>query len=316
MLLDPTLSLPPSGAPPSDDEILSELKRKSARGCAGLAEQASFSGAVDGKALDDVTARNDHDLLQRLHKNIVTSMQSIQLGMIKQSLGAEHISVDQITDDLRRDWVTQDGRFLIQAYPKGNARDHQTLIDFTDAVRRIAPDASGAPISIRESGHTITGAFIHAGIYALLAIRLLALVVLRRIADVARFAGAAAFWPEILTLATMVVIGLPVEFCQHHCLTVAAEPRRFLCNLLCIIRARRAAEPPAIQHGARGSFQRRNGVLWLSDRWRCSPHTGTAGMGKLLVIALFWSLLCTFIVLPALCVEKRRNLTDTAKCPT
>ena len=46
----------------------------------------------------------------------------------------------------------------------------------------MAPGATGAPISIRESGRTIVGAFVEAGILSFIAIIILLALVLRRAA--------------------------------------------------------------------------------------------------------------------------------------
>src|SRR5664280_2943041 len=56
-----------------------------------------------------------------------------------------------------------------------------------------------------------TGAFIHAGSYALLAIAFLSFLILRRLRDVL-ILMAPLFLAGILTLATIVLIGLPLNF--------------------------------------------------------------------------------------------------------
>src|SRR5262249_26115374 len=154
--------------------------------------------------------RNDHDLMRRLHNDLIAGMEK-RLAMVRESLQARKVTVDDITDDLKQDWVTKDGQYLVQVHAKGNPRDYRTLVAFTRAVRQITPDAGGTPISIQESGKTVTGAFIHAGVYAVGAITLLSLLILRRPRDVAMLL-APLILAGILTLATIVLIGLPLNF--------------------------------------------------------------------------------------------------------
>ena len=251
-------------------------------------------------AINTVVERNDHLLLQALHTNLVTVMQR-KLEIIKQSLSAEQVSIDSITEDLRRDWVTSDGRFLIQVYPKGNPRDHKTLISFTDEVRRIAPDATGAPISIQESAHTVTAAFIHAGIYALLTIALLCFAVLRSVRDVLMLM-APLLLAGILTLATIVLIGLPLNFAN-----IIAIPLLLSLGVSYAIYfvsyARAGQKNPMQSSMARAVLFSAATALVAFGSLAASSHPGTSGMGKLLTIALSYSLLCSFFLLSALLEE-------------
>jgi hypothetical protein len=249
------------------------------------------------KAIEAVVERNDHLLLQRLHKNLVTVMQS-KLEIIKQSLSAEEVSTDSITEDLRRDWITPDGQALIQVYPKGNPRDHKTLISYTDEVRQIAPDATGAPISIQESAHTVTDAFIYAGVYALLTIALLSFVVLRSVRDVVILI-APLLLAGVLTMATIVLIKLPLNFAN-----IIAIPLLLSLGVSYAIYfvsyARAGQKNPMQSSMARAVLFSAATALVAFGSLAISSHPGTSGMGKLLTIALSYSLACSFILLNAL----------------
>ena len=122
-LLGPTLSLPPL-APPDDDEVYDSLRR--AAGTLHALETGHPSAARLATALDTVVARRDRDLLQRLYKNIVSVLQN-QLNMARQGLDAGQVTVDSITEDLRRDWVTPDGRYMLDVYPKGGPPNQGAL---------------------------------------------------------------------------------------------------------------------------------------------------------------------------------------------
>ena len=112
---------------------------------------------------------------------------------------------------LRRDWLAPDGRARMEVAPRGDKNDNDNLRRFTDAVRKIAPEASGAPISILESGDTVVRAFFQAGIMALASISVLLWLALRRIGDVA-LTLAPLLLAGVMTMEICVLIDLPLNF--------------------------------------------------------------------------------------------------------
>lgn len=295
MIFASTLNATPPDKQASDAEIIDALKKVLEKLRTVANQPASVTRLAN--AIDTVIQRNDTQLLQRLHHNLVSVMQN-KLDLIKQTLSADTVTIASITDDLRRDWVTPDGQFLLQVYPKGNARDHKILIAFTDAVRQIAPDATGAPISIQESAKTISQAFIYAGLYALLTIAVLSFLILRRVLDVI-FLMAPLLLAGILTLATIVLIELPLNFAN-----VIALPLLLSLGVSYAIYfvsyARAGFKNPLQSSMARAVLFSAATALVAFGSLSLSSHTGTSGMGKLLLIALLYSLSCSFILLPAL----------------
>lgn len=285
--------------PPSDAEVFAFLQ-KLMSDLRALPDQPASAVRL-AKALEGVVEKNDPVFLQQLHKNFVTVMQG-KLDSIKQILSAENVTIDSITDDLRRDWVTQDGQFLVEVYPKGNARDHNILIAFTNAVREIAPDATGAPISIQESAQTVTSAFIDAGIYALLTIALLSFLILRSVRDVALMM-APLFFAGILTLATIVLIELPLNFANIIALPLLLS-LGVSYAIYFVSYARSGQENPLQSSMARAVLYSAATTLVAFGSLSLSSHTGTSGMGKLLTIALIYTLACSFFLLPALLASK------------
>jgi uncharacterized protein len=297
-----TLNASPPQTPLSDAEIIDALHKVVEKLHSVPNQPASITRLA--KAIEAVITQNDHLLLQRLHNNLVTVMQT-KLAAIKQSLSADTVTVESITDDLRRDWVTADGQFLIQVYPKGNPRDYKILIAFTDAVRQIAPDATGAPISIQESAHTITQAFIHAGAYALLTIALLSFLILRSMRDVV-FLMAPLLLAGILTLATIVLIGLPLNFANIIALPLLLS-LGVSYAIYFVSYARTGLKNPLQSSMARAVLFSAATALVAFGSLSVSSHTGTSGMGKLLMIALLYSLACSFFLLPALLAFSKSN---------
>jgi hopanoid biosynthesis associated RND transporter like protein HpnN len=295
VIFSTTLTENATQTPLSDTETLASLHTLVEKLHAIPNQAASVTRLA--KAIQTVVERNNHLLLQRLHHDLVTVMQA-KLEAIKQSLSADKVSTDTITDDLRRDWITPDGQALIEVYPKGNPRDYETLVAFTNAVRVLAPDATGTPISIQESAHTVTQAFIYAGIYALLTIALLSFAVLRSVRDVV-ILMAPLLLAGILTMATIVLIGLPLNFAN-----IIAIPLLLSLGVSYAIYfvsyARAGQKNPMQSSMARAVLFSAATALVAFSSLALSSHPGTSGMGKLLTIALSYSLACSFFLLNTL----------------
>jgi len=294
-ILEPTLSPSTVQPPPSDQQILDIFTQIAAK-LTELGKQHE-SAAQLAQALNEVIARHDHNLFERLQNNMVNGIMA-RLNMAHDSLQAARVTVDNITPDLRNDWVTADGRALIRAYPKGNAHDEKTLVAFTNAVQRIAPDADGAAISIRESGRTVVNAFIHAGCYALVTIVLLSFFILRKPRDVAMLI-APLFLAGILTLATIVVIGLPLNFANIIALPLLLS-LGVSYSIYFVSYWRAGMTNPLQSSMARAVLFSAGTTLVAFGTLGLSSHPGTGGMGKLLTVALLYSLTCSFFILPAL----------------
>jgi hopanoid biosynthesis associated RND transporter like protein HpnN len=299
-LLAPTLNPSEPRAAPSDAENVTAIQQ-TADALAKLG-QAHPTAARLATVLRQLADQPDQAVRQRLHDALVAGMVS-QLQTVRGLLAAEPVTLEGITDDLRRDWVTADGRARIEVYPKGDARDHKTLTQFTAAVRKVAPEASGAPISIQESGRTVTGAFIKAGLGALAAISLLMLLVLRDWRDVLRLL-APLILAGLLTLATMVLINLPLNFAN-----IIALPLLLSLGVSYVIYFisywRTGGIMPLQSSMARAVLFSAATTMLAFSSLLISAHTGTRSMGQLLTIALLYCVICSYIFLVALLSKQK-----------
>ena len=74
------------------------------------------------------------------------------LRQVRDLLSAEHVTIDTLPPALKSDWVAPDGEVRIEARPSGDGNDNAVLHRFVDAVRKVAPEASGAPGLHRRGG--------------------------------------------------------------------------------------------------------------------------------------------------------------------
>ncbi|MDD3182843.1 MAG: MMPL family transporter [Alphaproteobacteria bacterium] len=294
-LLEPSLYPQDVLTAPTLEETLAALS-KTATQLKDLGEDKHAAQRL-AKALESVVTRKDPKLLAQLHLNMISGMESF-LDKLRLILNGEKASLDSITDDLRKDWITSDGRAKIEVYPKGNARDHHVLAAFTDAVQKMAPEASGTAISIQGSGKTVVNAFIEAGLLALLVISLLGAIVLRRLLDVARLI-LPLILAGLLTLATMVAINLPLNFANIIALPLLLS-LGVTYAIYFISYWKNGKVAPLQSSMTRAVLFSAGTTLVAFGSLSFSSHPGTCGMGQLLTIALIYSLLSTFLVLPLL----------------
>ncbi|HME71414.1 MAG TPA: MMPL family transporter, partial [Myxococcota bacterium] len=226
---------------------------------------------------------------------------------LRLALSAEPVTRETLPEDLVRDWVTSDQRMRIEVSPKGDARNNATLERFVEAVRSVAPNASGSPVTIQESARIVVNAFIGAGVIALVAISLLLFAVLRRVLDTL-LVLAPLLLAGLLTMATTVLIGLPLNFANIIGLPLllgigVAFDIYFVTNW------RAGMDKPLQSSTARAILCSGLTTGTAFGALAASSHPGTSQMGILLMLALGFTLLCTLLILPSLlALAPRRSL--------
>jgi hopanoid biosynthesis associated RND transporter like protein HpnN len=298
LLLDPTLNPEQVSSPPSDAENIAAMSAAASalKQAAGTStDSAARSARRLAQALETVAA-GQPELRKRAHEALIPGLR-MTLEQLRAVLKAQPVTLQDLPPDLVRDWFSADGRARVEVYPR-NAADNEALRRFVSAVRTIAPDATGAPVSILGSSETIIHAFIEAGIYALLAITVLLAITLRNAKHVL-LTLAPLLLAGVLTLACTVFLRLPLNFAN-----IIALPLLFGIGV-----AFNVYFVMAWRDGATGVLQSSLtravlfsalttasafGSLWLS------AHPGTASMGELLAISLLCTLAAALLFLPAL----------------
>jgi hopanoid biosynthesis associated RND transporter like protein HpnN len=305
LLLDPVLNAGQIAASPDDEETVRAIAQTAGGLERAAAAHPGSKLAVPmarlGNALRTLAAGTPMQRAQAralLIPGLVTT-----LGQLRAAMQASPVTLDTLPDDLRREWVAVDGRARVEVFPKGDANDNATLRRFVAAVLTVAPEATGAPVSIQEWSHAIVQAFLQAGVWALLAITVLLALTLRRAIDVVltliplllgglvtlgicAAVGFALNFENIIALPLL--FGIGVAFNIYFVLAWRAGRRHLLQSSLT-----RAVIFSALTTGT--AF----GSLWLSR------HPGTASMGALLALSLACTLVAALLFLPALLGEPR-----------
>jgi hopanoid biosynthesis associated RND transporter like protein HpnN len=297
-LLDFTLNPIAVAPPPSDAEVVDSLNQTAA----ALRQAAVGPGAAAGDArrlagdLDWLAKANPAARAQAAH--IIIPGLAVLLDQMRATLQPLPVTIDALPPDLVRDWRAPDGRARISIIPKGDSNDNAVATRFVEAVRKVAPDASGPLVGIHEGGATVVRAFTEAGVLSFIAITILLLIVLRRVRDVA-ITMAPIVLTGLLTMGSCVVIGQPLNFAN-----IIALPLLFgigvAFHIYFVMSWRSGGEHLLTSSLARAVFfsalttATGFGSLWASS------HPGTASMGKLLMISLVWTLVSALLFQPAL----------------
>jgi hypothetical protein len=303
-VLEPALNPDSIDAPPSDEENVESLKG-AAENLRKTAGDAAGPGAVASRRLADALSKlaESNQATRDKTQAIFVNPLKVTLDQLKNSLQAQPVSLKTLPPDLVNAWKAKNGLQRVEALPRGDPNDNDTLRKFASAVLAAEPNAIGGPVSILKSGDTVVKAFIHAGITALIVIGFLLWLTLRRITDVLLtlvpllVAGA-------MTLEICVLIGMPLNFAN-----IVALPLLLGVGVafkIYYVTAWRSGRTNLLQSSlTRAIFfsamttATAFGSLWLSS------HPGTASMGKLLALSLVMTLAAVLLFQPALMGKPR-----------
>ena len=293
-LLEPVWLSPPSGHLPRAGEVAAAAARCAADigkvAAAGNLPATHLAAALAGVVSRGAAALPALDA--NLSRGAIRRLEDVRLA-----LQASPVSLETIPPDVRADWVTADGRYRVQVIPRGDGRNREVLSNFVAAVQREAPGATGMPVQIQESARTVIRAFATAGVLAVGAITLLLVVVLRRARDVAAVL-APLLLAGLLTLATSVLAGMPLNFANIVTLPLLLGIGVAF-DIYFVLRWR-SGEPGLLQSPtARGVVFSALTTGTAFGSLVLSKSPGMADMGKLLSLGLFYTLVCTLFCLPA-----------------
>jgi hypothetical protein len=309
----PALQQPP--APPATDAQRVTSLRAAAQALRNAALDNPGPGAQEAERLGASLrslARAAPAARDRAETAIALPLR-LSLASLQTALHPGPVSLTSLPPELVRDWLAPDGRALLDIAPKkliGLDQQADTeLRDFAQAVLRVAPNATGGPISILESADIVIRAFIQAAVLAAVSITLLLLVAFRRIADVLYTIGPLLV-SALVTLELCVVFDISLNFAN-----IIALPLLLGIGVafkIYYIMAWRSGTTGLLQSGltqaiilSAATTGTAFGSLWLSH------HPGTASMGKLLALSLVCTLIGAVFFQPILMGAPRKKAVTT-----
>ena len=174
-------------APPDVDPSMigHELERIEAVLQSGKSPSASSAREQVGRFLDRLSELSQEAQMQLLRD--YQARLSADLLARLQGLAAisapEPVSPADLTPALVGRFISPQGKWLMQIYPKSQIWDIEPLEKFIADVRSVDPEATGTPLQTYEASKAIKRSYETAGVYALIAVCVLLLIDFRNVRD-------------------------------------------------------------------------------------------------------------------------------------
>lgn len=222
------------------------------------------------------------------------------IDKLRQSLLASAITRDNLPGDLVERWLSKDGLYRIQIFPKKDLNDLQSLREFILEAQKIDPNVTDLPVTYLESMNEVVLAFRQAFGIALVATTLLLLVILRNIKDTL-LVLLPLLLASLFTAAATVVFNVPFNFANIIALPLlfglGVDSGIHMAHRLHYLQSEH--ENLFVTSEAQGVFFGALTTIFSFSSLAFTPHQGTASMGILLSIGLLMTLICALVVLPA-----------------
>ncbi len=256
-----------------------------------------------------VRVEDENDPAQALSdfRDILLERLPYAIERFRNSLSVDPIELSDLPRELVRRMLAPDGTARIQAFPAEELQDYDALKRFTTSVLAVAPRAAGIAPNLVDLGEATARSFRLALISAAVAISALLFLLWQRPGDVALVLSTLALG-SILTCASMALLGLSFNF-----VNVLVLPLLFGIGvdsgIHLVHRARYDAENPSDATGSLIETATAGAVFYSAmtttlsfGTLALSGHKGMQGLGIMLTIGMFWTIVANLIVLPALLV--------------
>lgn len=283
---------------------------KSALPDAGAIDTLSTRLARFLDAWNRLNAAGRQATLARLRRDLLGSLPA-HLQDLADSLKARPVTFNDLPRKLVSRWISRDGNYRVEVWPKKILDNNTAISNFVDQVRAVVPQASGPPVEYLESGRVVVRAFKHAFVYSLIAITLLLLLLLRNVVDTLLVLVPLAL-AGILTVAGTVIVGMPFNFTNVIALPlvlgVGVDYGVFM-----VQRGRVAGRSNLLLTGsARAVLFGALITIANFGNLALSEDPGTRSMGLLLAIGLIMTLICALILLPSLMARRYRFVSRSS----
>ncbi len=157
-----------------------------------------------------MTKLSDEELAQRLNAYQSEVFGRMQRGLVwlRNAETNQFITIEDVPEPLRKRFVGNTGKYLLQVYAKEDLWDREPLVKFVHEVQSVAPLATGTPVQNYAYIDLLRVSYRDAAIWAFLAIVVLILLHFRSVID-ASLAVLPLALGVIWTLGTMALFHIP-----------------------------------------------------------------------------------------------------------
>ncbi len=238
--------------------------------------------------------------IEKIQTTLLGTLPNV-MNQLSAGFNAKQVTLADLPADIKDKWLSKNGSYRIQIFPKKDLNDLTSLEEFITEVQSVAPETTDLPIMYWESMKEVISAFQEAIVIALITIALLLFAIRRNIFDTL-LVMTPLILAGLFTMASTVITNTPINFANiialplllglgvdngihmveklHHSLS---EEQNIY----------QSSTARAMFYGALTTASSFAGLAF-------SPHEGIASMGLIITMGIFWIMVCTFIVLPAL----------------
>ncbi|MBI1735290.1 MAG: MMPL family transporter, partial [Candidatus Rokubacteria bacterium] len=112
---------------------------------------------------------------RQVYRDFVRSFQRLQANVHPRTIGLE-----QLPAEIRRKFVSDGGRFLLQIHPAVNIWEREGAFRFVHELRLVDPEVTGTPVITYEAIRLMERAYIQGTLYAVVVVTALTALLLRR----------------------------------------------------------------------------------------------------------------------------------------
>ncbi len=259
--------------------------------------------------------KTNHEFLQapdqpysKLETNII-GLLPYTMNRLRTSLTATPYQLSDLPDYVRSHWLSPNGLYKILIMPEFDQNKVENLKQFVSEVQAAAPSSSGLPVADQASGVAVVNAFIQAFAGAIIAIFILLLIILRDIKSTLLVIGPLLL-AGLLTGATNVLLNNSFNFANIIALPLLMGMGVDSgIHIMHRLRSGLSCNKEILQSStARGVFFSSLTTMCSFSSLAFTPHVGTASMGLLLAVGIFFTLVCTLVVLPAFYGNKNTSI--------
>ncbi|MFI3188569.1 hopanoid biosynthesis-associated RND transporter HpnN [Crenothrix sp. D3] len=235
----------------------------------------------------------------QLEKNVL-GLLPFTMERLRTSLTASEFDLNDIPSDIKSHWLSADGLYRVLISPEKDQNDPDNQREFVTQVQSVDNNVSGLPIANQAGGDAVVGAFVQAFGSAFTVISLLLWAIYRNFKHMS-LVIAPLLLAALLTGATNVLLDNPFNFANVIALPLLLG-MGIDSSILIMHRLHfNVQEDENLLHSSTT-----RGIIFSSITTLCSfsslsftSHQGMASMGLLLSIGLFFTVICSLIVLPA-----------------
>jgi len=276
------------------DLIVSEAGDKLPASIVALRGQTSALIAKLGRASARVAEPALTHLQAQLHADLVSKFHDLQ-----RNLRPRAVTPADVPPDLRRRFVSANGRFLIQLHPAVDIWERAGAEQFVRELRSVDPDVTGAPVITYEAIRSMERAYVQGTLYAFAVVTALTFWMLRRVRETLLALlplGLALLW----TIGLMRVCGLEFTMANVWGLPlIIGTSAEFGLNIVMRYLEGRQYGGPLVARSTVMAVAL-NGLTTIVGfgSLLVAQHQGIFGLGLLLTIGAAAALVASLVVLP------------------